>query len=59
MMFFWIFGLKGVYLDFFGFFKIRKLFWNQNRHIWGVKEKEEINLTTLSAFKMTFFGFLE
>ena len=24
------------------FFKIRKLFWNQNRHIWGVKEKENM-----------------
>ena len=42
---------------FLDFFKIRKLIWNQNRHIWGVKGKEKINLTTRSAFKKTFWIF--
>ena len=44
MMFFGFLQSKGSFLDFFGFFKIRKLFWNQNRHIWGVKEKEKNQL---------------
>ena len=35
----YIFGVKGVFLIFFGFFQIWKLFWNQNRHIWGGQRK--------------------
>ena len=32
---------KGSFILFTDIFKIGKLFWNQNRYVWGVKEKEK------------------
>ena len=56
---FWIFQ----FLDFFEFFwmfsKNRKLlFGNQNRHIWGVKEKEKSFWSLFLPLKNTFLDFI-
>ena len=51
------FWCKRVLFWIFYFLKIWKLFWNQNRHIWGVQKKEKINLPLFLPLKIHFFGF--